>query len=86
MATACRSLLRVGSYTSEEQKCFMAAEKPEDWSKCTFSKTSAVGMYQKAADPMISSVDSMCGKESASDDDDAPKKKKKKKKSADDDD
>jgi hypothetical protein len=87
MATACRSLLRVGSYTSEEQKCFMNAEKPGDWSKCTFSKASAVGMYQKAAESMVSSVDSICGgKKAASDDDDDTPKKKKKKKSSDDDD
>jgi hypothetical protein len=88
MATACRSVQKVGSYTSEEEKCFMAAEDPKDWSKCTFGKTSAIGMYPKAAESMVSTVDSLCGgkKSADDDDDDAPKKKKKKKSSSSDDD
>ncbi|MGZ3424360.1 MAG: hypothetical protein ACXWUG_22345 [Polyangiales bacterium] len=85
MATACRSVQKVGGYTSEEEKCFMAAEDPKDWKKCTFGKISSLGMYPKAAEGMLSSVDSFCGGKSNGDDD-APKSKKKKKKADEDDD
>lgn len=81
MASACRSIVKVGGYTAAEEKCFLSGDDPKDWSKCSFKSTSAVGMYAKSADTLSKTIESMCGSDSSSkkgDDEDAPKKKKSK--------
>lgn len=87
MGTGCHAVMKIGTYTAEEEKCFLGSSDAKTWSKCEHKPTSAMSMYIKAGEGWVKSLDGMCKGSSSSDDsedEDTPKKKKKKKKSDDD--
>ncbi len=83
LATGCKSVVKLGTYTAEEEKCFLGSSDPKAWGKCELKSTSVLKMYATAGDTTMKTVSGFCG--SDEDSDDAPKKKAKKKKKQDDD-
>lgn len=87
IATGCQSVINIGGYTAEEEKCFMGTTDATAWGKCELKPTSAVGLYVKAGDNTSKTWKGLCSSKSSDDDDaDSEKPKKKKKKKSDDDD
>lgn len=84
MAQGCHAVVKIGSYSAEEEKCFLDASDPKDWSKCTPKPTSAMNMYVKAGAGFVKSAEGICKGESSDEEEDTPKKKKKKSKGDDD--
>jgi len=87
MSQGCQAVKGIGSYTAEEEKCFMDASDPKDWSKCAPKPTSAVKMFITGGTATIKSADSFCkgAGDDEGDDSEKPKKKSKKKPKAEDD-
>lgn len=80
MAQGCQAVQKIGGYTAEEEKCFLKASDPKDWTKCAPAPTSAIKMYVTGGTALIKNADSFC----KSDDSDSKKSKKKKSKGDDD--
>jgi hypothetical protein len=81
IASGCHSVVKLGTYTKDEEKCFMGSSDPAAWGKCELKSTSAIKLYTNSGDNMFKTISGFC---KGSDDEDAPKKKKKKKAKEDD--